>query len=196
VLGKSLDPEIMRSVVNGPTKEYETHYHETNSALADLQKKIMAYLEKEGVSALRIPPTLTDEDIDDPKKYLENLTYDFSHKMAATRAGLGWIGKTAILVTKKYGPRLRLATILINRSLENPGKPIEKGRCGKCVECVEKCPAQAANGKHWNINVHRDEFFDAFKCREKCRELSRNNMQSDISLCGICLAVCPIGMTG
>ena len=33
-------------------------------------------------------------------KSLPNLRYDISHKMVATRAGLGWIGKTDLFVSK------------------------------------------------------------------------------------------------
>jgi epoxyqueuosine reductase len=113
--------------------------------------------------------------------------------MAATRAGLGWIGKTALFISKKFGPRLRLVTILIDHPIECANSPIEESRCGKCRVCVEKCPAQAANGKSWNINLDRDEFFNAFKCREKCRELAWKHLKQRISICGLCVSVCPMG---
>jgi epoxyqueuosine reductase QueG len=37
----------------------------------------------------------------------------FPHKTAATCAGLGWVGKCALLITPEYGPRLRLGTVRI-----------------------------------------------------------------------------------
>jgi epoxyqueuosine reductase QueG len=113
--------------------------------------------------------------------------------MVATRAGLGWIGKTDLLISKKFGPRLRLVTILLDRDPGTTAVPIDKSKCGKCNICVEKCPAQAANGMLWNIKVHRDLFFNAFKCREKCGELARQKLNVDERICGLCVSVCPIG---
>jgi len=113
--------------------------------------------------------------------------------MIATRAGLGWIGKTALFISDEFGPRLRLVSILINKNPDTESIPIDYSKCGQCNICVEKCPATAANGKLWNINIHRDEFFDAYKCREKCGELAKQNLNVDIRICGLCVAVCPIG---
>jgi epoxyqueuosine reductase QueG len=44
--------------------------------------------------------------------------------MAATRAGIGWIGKKDLLVSEKFGPRNRLASVLTNYPFENLGGPI------------------------------------------------------------------------
>jgi len=55
-------------------------------------------------------------------------------------------------------------------------------------------PAGAANGKLWDINIDRDEFYDAFKCRDKAKELSlAATGQDNDEICGICVAVCPAG---
>ena len=118
---------------------------------------------------------------------------NFSHKMVATRAGLGWIGKTDLLVSEKFGPRLRLATVLTNYRFDNLGIPITESRCGKCGICVEACPSQAANGNSWNVSLDRDQFYDAFKCRDMCRKLSLERLDKEISICGICVCVCPKG---
>ena len=154
--------------------------------------KISLALEKKNVSNIPIKPTVEDNELGED--YFKTLTIPYSHKMAATRAGLGWIGKTDLLVTEKFGPRIRLASILLHAKICDVGEPIEAGKCGDCDVCVKKCPAQAANGKQWNVKVNRDEFYNAFKCREKCRELSMKNMNEKISLCGICVSVCPKGM--
>ena len=41
----------------------------------------------------------------------------FASKTAATRAGLGWIGKTALLVTPEWGPAVRLGTVFTYAAL-------------------------------------------------------------------------------
>jgi len=143
------------------------------------------------ISTIVIEPTLNDDQLD--HRYYTTLRTNFSHKMAATRAGLGWIGKTALFVSKKFGPRLRLATILTDHPLKCTFPPIDESQCGTCSVCVKKCPAQAATGKPWNIHVDRDEFFNPFKCREKCLELSWQKMEQRISICGICVSICPLG---
>jgi len=86
-----------------------------------------------------------------------------------------------------------LATLLTNTTLESSGTPCLKSECGDCTLCVEKCPAGAATGQEWNTKLDRDDFFDAFKCREMCRKLGHEMIEENKQLCGMCVAVCPIG---
>jgi epoxyqueuosine reductase QueG len=113
--------------------------------------------------------------------------------MVATRAGLGWIGKTDLFISKKIGPRLRLVSILVKSALIAKSKPVDKSRCGTCNLCVEICPAKAANGLFWNINVKREDFFDPWKCRKQCAEFGKTKLGLDVRICGMCVAVCPVG---
>ncbi len=191
-IGKKLDDKIISELTDGPTLEYFHHYNDVNKQLAALTSEIKKDLLNHGIQSLPVIPTISFGS-EEYSKYLKALTYDISHKMVATRAGLGWIGKTDLLITKKFGPGLRLVSILLK---DDPGrhvKPIEKSRCGNCNICVEKCPAAAANGIEWNVSVHRDRFFDAFKCREKCAELAKRKLNVDERICGLCISVCPIG---
>jgi epoxyqueuosine reductase len=190
VIGKKLDDEIIDSIVAGPTIDYYNLYNQTNHQLAELANQISDKLKSHHISCIPIKPTISDEEMDD--KYYQTLTWDFSHKMAATRAGLGWIGKTGLFVSEKFGPRLRLVSILVDYPINCSKPPINKSRCGNCSLCVDTCPADAATGQLWNKNIPRDEFFDAFKCREKCLELSLKILKKNVSLCGICVSVCPI----
>lgn len=191
-IGKKLDDAIVDELLNGPTLEYLEHYKQINNELADVSQKISVELSENGVGSFVFPPTISLGS-KEYEKYLDKLSYDISHKMVATRAGLGWIGKTDLLISKKFGPRLRLTTILIDK---NPGivsQLVNKSKCGGCTICVEKCPAQAANGISWDIHVSRDVFFNAFKCREKCGELAKLKLNTNERICGLCVAVCPVG---
>lgn len=191
-IGKRLDTRIINNLKNGPTIEYFNHYKEVNEQLAGLTKEIQKDLKSNGVSSLPIVPTIS---IGSRKyeKYLNSLSYDISHKMVATRAGLGWIGKTDLLITKEFGPRLRLVTILLKQDPGCNAKPVVKSKCGNCDICVIKCPAQAATGSEWNVAVQRDEFFNAFRCREKCAELAKQKLNVEERICGLCISVCPVG---
>jgi epoxyqueuosine reductase len=191
-IGKRLDDAIMDSVAKGPNIQYYDLYKETNAYLAGLVKILAEDLESLGLKLLVIWP-FSSPDLDRSPDYSQTLRHRFSHKMLGTRAGLGWIGKTDLFVSRKFGPRLRLASILVDYPLRPLDPPIEESRCGKCNICVEACPAGAATGQLWNTKVDRDEFYSAFKCQRKALELSKEFASSDHEICGICMAVCPLG---
>jgi epoxyqueuosine reductase QueG len=188
---RRLNDKIIDGIKDGPTPEYLNHYTEINEQLTNLTGMIAEELNNSGIGAISVKPTvnMAPGDFD---RSLPNLRYDLSHKMVATRAGLGWIGKTDLFVSKKFGPRLRLGSILINRKITPEYKPVDRSRCGKCRVCVDNCPAQAATGMLWDIHTDRDLFFDAWKCREKCSEFGRTRFDIDRRICGICVSVCPV----
>jgi epoxyqueuosine reductase len=190
-LARHLDMVIIDSISSGPNKAYFDHYNEVNRELAEAVQDISLRLTERGYENIPVIPTVTDDMLADD--YHKTLRMQFSHKMAATRAGIGWIGKTDLLVTMEFGPRVRLASILLKERPFETGIPIRESQCGDCEICVINCPAQAATGDLWNIETDRDAFYNAFKCREKCRELSLANLNERISLCGICVSVCPRG---
>ncbi len=188
---RKLDDKIIDGIKDGPTPEYLAHYTAINEQLTGLNSVIAMELNNAGIGAIFVKPTVTTTSGEFDRS-LPNLRYDLSHKMVATRAGLGWIGKTDLFVSKKFGPRLRLASILVNQKVTPEFKPVDRSRCGKCTVCVDKCPAQAATGRLWDIHIDRDLFFDAYKCREKCSEFGRTRLHVDRRICGICVSVCPI----
>ena len=189
---RRLDDKIVDGIKDAPTLEYLNHYTQINHQLLSVSEQIASDLNQAGIGAIQIKPTVTS-DSEAFDQQMPTLRYDVSHKMVATRAGLGWIGKTDLFISKEFGARLRLTSILIDKEVESESKPIDKSRCGKCNICVEKCPAQAATGQLWDIYTDRDIYFNAFKCREKCSEFGRTILKIDKRICGICVAVCPIG---
>jgi epoxyqueuosine reductase QueG len=191
-IGKKLDDKIIDNIKIGPTLEYYNYYKRINTGLSELTEKIHSDLSKEGIDSLRINPTVLEGTEECSEEYLRTLTVDISHKMVATRAGLGWIGKSDLFVSRAFGPRLRLVSMLLHQKPDHLPVPVEKSECGKCMLCVTKCPAKAATGKLWNTAIHRDDFFNAHKCREKCAELAHKKFNIDVRICGICVSVCPI----
>lgn len=192
-IGKRLDDKIIDAIYDGPTIEYYNYYIQINKDLIDKAKEIQSEFQKIQIDTIIIEPTIwIDENTN--TQYFQTLTVDISHKMVATRAGLGWIGKTDLLISTKFGPRLRLTSILINKKPDNISRPIENSRCGNCTICVDRCPAKAASGELWDITKHRDSFFDAHSCRKKCGEFAKQKLNLDKRICGICISVCPIGL--
>lgn len=111
----------------------------------------------------------------------EKLQGLFSHKLAAHLAGLGWIGKSCLLVTESFGTRVRWVTVLTDAPLAT-GHPLEKN-CGDCQICVRACPPRAFTGKAFRPVDPREVRFDAFKCHEY--RMTRG--------CGVCVSSCPVG---
>lgn len=76
----------------------------------------------------------------------ERVAAIFSHKLAAHMAGLGWIGKSCLLITPQAGPCVRWATVLTDAPMQATGYAMAE-RCGECRECVEICPQAAFTGR-------------------------------------------------
>jgi epoxyqueuosine reductase len=190
-IGKRLDNKIVDGIFGGPTIEYYSHYRQTNMELELLTQGISEDLKRIGIETLCIEPTVTTLELD--TIYSKDLKSRLSHKMVATRAGLGWIGKSDLFISSAFGPRLRLVSILTNTPLECNVAPVEKSLCGNCKICMNRCPASAISGKVWDISVERDDFFDPFKCRQTCKEFGEKYLKMNVRVCGICVAVCPFG---
>jgi epoxyqueuosine reductase QueG len=191
-IGIRLDDSIIDNIVEGPTPEYKQHYHDVNAILNKIASDVKEMLMGMGNRAEFIKSTIEWEDEKTIPNYYETLSVEFPHKTAATRSGLGWIGKTDLFISHDFGPRVRLVTILMDRELET-GVPVEESHCGECDICVEKCPADAATGKSWTAGMRREEIYDAHKCRLKAKELAKERIGLDEVICGICVAVCPKG---
>ena len=88
VLGRRLDDRIIDAIIDGPNIEYYNHYTEVNLELAKVAHSLADAIRLQGGNSLVIEPTIHDQDLD--KNFFNTLRFDFSHKMAATRAGLGW----------------------------------------------------------------------------------------------------------
>ncbi|HUU50796.1 MAG TPA: epoxyqueuosine reductase [Nitrospinota bacterium] len=191
-IGLKLDDEIIDSISDGPTRKYLEHYRDVNQKLREISDKIRNSIEESlGCRAVAFPPSTPDE-VKKTSKFQKELSSDFSHKIGATRSGLGWIGKTALLVSKRFGPRLRLVSVLTDYKLK-VGTPLEKSLCNNCTICIENCPAMAGSDIDWKPKMKREEFFDAFRCMETCRELTKERIGETELICGICVSLCPQG---
>ncbi len=188
----ALDPRIVFEIRNGPTATYLAEYKRANALLSDLANTAAAFLRAQGHTAKPLLPTLATLDpvTDSSVSYnAATLSTPLPHKTAATLAGLGWIGKCALLVTREFGSALRLTTILTDAALQ-PGKAVETSRCGNCRRCVDACPAKAISGNLWQSGCRRDSLLDASACRTKAHQLTLDNIGVNETICGICIASC------
>ncbi len=121
---------------------------------------------------------------------MEKLSGMISHKMVARLSGLGWIGKSCLLVTPQAGPRVRWATILTDAPLPTRAEILEE-RCGNCRQCVDICPAGAFTGENFRHGEARAVRYDAHLCNRYLDELEEK--QGFPAVCGMCLYICPYG---
>lgn len=181
-IGVALNPGVVANITDGPTQEYEAEYNRVNQLLSELAETGAEYLSQRGFEALPLVATTSNFDT-------KSLATSLPHKTVATRSGVGWIGKCALLVTREFGSAVRLTTILTNTNLPTAAL-VDKSYCGDCYACVDVCPAGAPTGKAWSAGMLRETFFDAFACyRITGRWMRDRNLSHHI--CGMCIAACP-----
>jgi epoxyqueuosine reductase QueG len=175
--------ELPRRAERAVAINYRHHAYDVINARLDLvASRVSSALQREGYRALPIPASKRVD--------AERICGVFSHKLAAHLAGLGWIGKSCLLVTPQVGPRARWATVLTDASLPITGAPLEE-RCGSCDECVKICPVHAFTGESFRESDPREIRYDAGKCDRYFAALTKNDAET--AVCGLCLYVCPQG---
>jgi len=112
----------------------------------------------------------------------------------AMQAGLGDIGRNGLLVSRDFGPRLRLSKVITDLPLV-ADEPIEFGAiefCESCKKCAKMCPSQAIisdtkrTSEIHNVSNSAGELkwpVDAEKCRMYWGRMGKP--------CTICISVCP-----
>ncbi len=180
-IGIRLLNAVMDEVAEGPTKLYFHHYRSANAFLDMCALKCALLLERSGYQAVAVPASQTTS--------TSGIAGDFPHKTAANLAGLGFIGKNGLFVSKDFGPRVRLATVLTDCPL--PDAQMMTPQCGDCRACVDACPCGALTGQSWTRQSSRDDIVDAALCSRFMKD--KYSMIGRGSVCGICAAVCPWG---
>jgi epoxyqueuosine reductase len=178
-----MKPAIMLSILNGPNRKYADEYAGVNKRINELSTALAAEIRERGFQSAPLSASVRTD--------LVNIKGDFPHKTAATRAGLGWIGRHCQLITRPFGSWVRLGTVFTD--IELPcGPAIEKNFCGRCMSCVEACPAKALKGSKWYPGLPREEILDVRACDEWKKEHYSQYHKGHV--CGICSAVCPYGL--
>ncbi|MBN2795793.1 MAG: epoxyqueuosine reductase [Clostridia bacterium] len=169
---------------DAPTHTYFHHYRTVNAFIDHVALRVVMLLQSEGYKAIAIPAS---QSINEPGYDYSGL---FQHRTVATRAGMGWIGKNACLITPEYGPRVRLGSIITNfKGIYD--EPVNTSKCGDCELCVVKCPPIALKGNLWSKDVHRNDLVDARICSQHMSTHYKHIGRGVV--CGICVKSCPIG---
>ncbi len=183
VIAIQMSPEIFEQIEDEPTLHYAHQYAVVNQLLDQINLRIQNKILKIGYKALAIPASQTV----DREKWMGHI----STKAVAKTAGLGWLGKSLLLVTPQFGPRIRIACLLINAPLISD-QPLSN-RCGNCTKCKDACPAKAIYGISWEDRPNsREEAIDLGKCISRLEGIAQKQGRQD-RICGVCIKVCPWG---
>jgi hypothetical protein len=104
-----LNPHIMAGIQSGPNQAYADEYARVNQSINELAAQLAHAIRGRGFQAQALAASERTDTV--------NIKGDFPHKTAATRAGLGWIGRHCQLVTNKFGPWVRLGTVFTDMDL-------------------------------------------------------------------------------
>jgi epoxyqueuosine reductase QueG len=105
------------------------------------------------------------------KKVEEYYGMCFSHRAFAQEAGLGWRGKSGLIITPENGPALRLSTIFVPYKIKSAKRNFQG--CGDCPACMQVCPFLKGQQDY----------------RQGCL-LRLKNIGLENEVCGICIRVC------
>lgn len=175
---------VFEQIIDRPTPLYFSVYQSANRILDEIAFRTANLLEGDGFNSLPIPASQVLD--------RENWYGAITHKAVARMAGLGWQGKSLLLVNPDYGPRIRLVTVLTDAPLAIDG-PVEN-RCGECTECRDACPAGAIRGVRTEDHyAAREEALYFSRCVEKLDVEFKSLPDIGAPICGICIRACPYG---
>ena len=131
-------------------------------------------------------------------KGIEELTANFEYKgmvdtgalvdtAVARRAGIGFIGKNGLVISKEFGSYMFLGELITNLDIE-PDHPVDYD-CGDCNRCVTACPTSCLIGDG-TMNAKRCL---SFQTQDKgIMDLEfRKKIKTVIYGCDICQICCP-----
>ena len=151
------------------------------------------YLENKGFTSLYFPVTYGGV-----FRKIQRLTLGgrgiFSMRHAAVRAGLGEFGLNNLVVTPRYGPRVRFGAV-ITRAQLRASPLLERKVClgESCMLCLQKCGTSALTMGNPELNPpwKKDEVWLNPVTRTHIPTCFQQRIES---FCyGRCIAVCPVG---
>jgi epoxyqueuosine reductase len=119
----------------------------------------------------------------------------------AARSGLGFRGKNAMLISKRHGNWLFLASILTrlaiapDEPLRKQARPTDAGEpagllCGKCTRCLDACPTDAFP-QPGLVDARRCISYHTIENKGIIPRAFRAAIGTRIYGCDVCLEVCP-----
>ncbi len=106
----------------------------------------------------------------------------------AALSGLGWHGKSTMLISRELGAFFFLGTLLT--TLELPPDPPAVDRCGRCTRCIDVCPTKAITAPY-QLDARLCVSYLTIELKGSIPEALRPLIGNRIYGCDDCAAVCP-----
>lgn len=198
-VGVRLNDSVLGRIKDKPTPAYAHVHRMANTVLDHITFDIAREIINAGYDAIPVPASeaaVIAEKLDTKSagelEWGPLTSSTLPSKAVARAAGLGWFGKSLLIVNPEIGPRFRHASVITNMPL-TPDAPL-KSRCGTCEECVKACPAKAIRGLSFDgVPPPREDVLDFPRCRDKLWLEHKNIPGVGYPICGICISVCPWG---
>jgi len=172
-------PVYLPALETSPSIWYMEEYRAVNALLDAGTHRIASFLNERGFASVAIPR----DGYGNVSILKEKPCAFFSHRHAAFLAGLGNFGINNVILTRKFGPRVRFASVFTTAKIP-PDPVMEDPLCIECMECVKVCPVNALPG-----GDYPKALTDKLACATRAEELAKRFTAP----CGFCIKVCPIG---
>jgi O-acetylhomoserine (thiol)-lyase len=162
---------------SAPSREYSATYTSANNELNRIAFRLAKFLHENGHRAVQVPASSPYD--------LKRMRGDISHRHAGELAGLGVFGKNSLLLSPKYGARMRLVSVITDANLI-PDKRLEIDFCMDCDKCIRACPVKALKGVRT---------VDKKACDNQHIRIGKKlDLSGWEQVCGVCIRVCPVGI--
>ena len=107
----------------------------------------------------------------------------------ATRAGLGWIGKNSMLISKRNGSFFFISELITDLVLDYD-KPMGGNYCGDCSRCLDACPTHAITDLY-TVDANKCISYLTIENKGEIHPDFKGKYEKWIFGCDICQQVCP-----
>lgn len=115
-----------------------------------------------------------------------------AEKVWAARAGLGYVGKNACLITPEFGSYVVLTTLVLDHAVDRYADGPTEDRCGSCRACLNACPTEAivSDGV---VDARRCLSYQTIENRDGPVPVALRGAFGDTVFgCDICQDICPL----
>ena len=109
-------------------------------------------------------------------------------KAWAAKAGLGWVGKHSLLLSKQKGSFFFVAELIVDLELEYD-LPVTD-HCGTCTACIDACPTQAIV-EPYKVDGSKCISYFTIELKDELPQEMKGKFDDWAFGCDICQDVCP-----